>query len=207
MEKLASDLATPVPVRLTVCGLEIALSVMVRTPVRVPAAIGEKVTEIVHCEFVARMGGQLFVWAKSPVIVMLATFNGAPPEFVSVTVAAPLVVPTFCAARDKLAGVTEACGSPIPMPCRDTYCDPPAALSLIARTPAASPMTVGEKSTLNVQLAPGTRLEGQPLVTEKLPLTVTSEIWRGAPLGLLTVTTAGMLVVPTPCSPKESPAG
>ena len=38
----------PVPVRLAVCGLFLALSVMVRVPFRVPVAVGLKATLIVH---------------------------------------------------------------------------------------------------------------------------------------------------------------
>src|SRR5580700_10316684 len=39
---------TPVPVRLTDCGLPAALSAIVTAPVRVPAAVGVKVTVMVH---------------------------------------------------------------------------------------------------------------------------------------------------------------
>src|SRR2546427_11379364 len=40
--------AVPVPVRLTMCGLPAALSVMVIAPVRVPVAVGGKVTLMVQ---------------------------------------------------------------------------------------------------------------------------------------------------------------
>src|SRR5437762_10676783 len=41
-------LVEPVPLRVTVCGLLAAESVMVRVPLRVPAAVGVNVTVIVH---------------------------------------------------------------------------------------------------------------------------------------------------------------
>jgi len=39
---------TPIPVRLIICGLLLALSVIVTDPVSVPVVVGVKVTEIVH---------------------------------------------------------------------------------------------------------------------------------------------------------------
>ncbi len=44
-EKLTAG-AVPVPARLTICGLLLALSVMVTVPVRVPVAVGVNVTLI-----------------------------------------------------------------------------------------------------------------------------------------------------------------
>ena len=46
-ERLATA-AVPVPVRLTLCGLPVALSVRVTAAVRVPLAVGVKVTLIVQ---------------------------------------------------------------------------------------------------------------------------------------------------------------
>jgi len=61
--------AAPVPVRLTVCGLLLALSVMVTVPVRDPAAVGVKVTVNVQLAPAATLEVQVFVEAgiaKSP---------------------------------------------------------------------------------------------------------------------------------------------
>jgi hypothetical protein len=63
---------------------------------------------------------------------------------------------------------------------------------------------VGEKDILRAQLDPGARVTGQALVTVNASLAVTPEIRSGAPLGLLTVTVAGVLVVSTPCPPKSN---
>ena len=207
VETPATGLATPVPVKLTVCGLESALSVMVSNPARVPDAVGAKVTVIVHCEPAARPGTQVPVAAKSPLTVTLAMFIAAPPEFNSVTVPPALVVPTFCDAKLKLLGETEAAGSPIPMPWMGTFCEPPEALSPMVSTPLASPVAVGEKDMLRAQLDPGASVAGQSLATVNASLAVTPEIARGAPPGLLTVTVAGVALVPTPCPPNSNLGG
>jgi len=55
--------AAAVPVSATACGLEAALSVSVIAPVRVPEAVGVKVTEIVQLAFAARLAPQVFVCA------------------------------------------------------------------------------------------------------------------------------------------------
>ena len=80
---------TPMPVKLMVCGLPLALSVTVKVPVRVPVAAGRKVTLIVHWAPAASELLQLLVWAKSPlsapVMAMLLIESGALPEFERVT--------------------------------------------------------------------------------------------------------------------------
>ena len=92
---------TPVPVRLAVCGLPLALSVTVKVPERVPLAAGVNVTLMVQLELAASVegvSGQLFVWPKSPGFVppraMLLMVSGAVPVFESVTVCSALVVLT-----------------------------------------------------------------------------------------------------------------
>jgi len=65
----------PVPVRVTDCGLPVALSETETAPVRVPAAVGLKVTLMVQLAPFACDVPQLFVCEKSPafapVIVIL----------------------------------------------------------------------------------------------------------------------------------------
>jgi hypothetical protein len=88
----------PVPVSVTVCGLPVALSVIVSVPVRVPPAVGVKVTLIVQLAPAATVDPQVLVSAKSllfvPVIVILVMLTGVSSVLVSVTVCAALVVPT-----------------------------------------------------------------------------------------------------------------
>ena len=55
--------ATPVPVRLTICGLPAALSEMLTDAVRVPAAVGVNLTLIMQLLFVATELPQVLVSA------------------------------------------------------------------------------------------------------------------------------------------------
>jgi len=61
--------AVPVPVRLAVWGLPLALSVRVMAALRVPVAAGVKVTLIVQLVPAATLDPQLLVCAKSPGLV------------------------------------------------------------------------------------------------------------------------------------------
>ncbi len=90
---------TPVPLKGMLCGLLGALSVTVTLPLRLPLAPGVNVTLIVHVPPGARAAVQVLVCAKSealvPLTAMLLIVNEADPLFVTVTVCAVLVVPTF----------------------------------------------------------------------------------------------------------------
>jgi hypothetical protein len=94
--------AVPVPVRATVCGLPLALSVIEREAVSLPLMVGLKVTEMVQlvpAAIVAELPPfrHESVSAKSPALVpvspMLLMLRSALPLFVKVTVWAALVVP------------------------------------------------------------------------------------------------------------------
>ena len=87
--------AEPVPVREMMCGLPVALSVMVMAPVLVPVAVGVNVTLMVQLAPAATGVPQVVVWAKSPLGTILVMFSNAVPVFVSVTVRAALVVFTI----------------------------------------------------------------------------------------------------------------
>ncbi len=54
---------TPVPVRLTVRGVLLSLLTILMEPVRVPIAVGVKVTRIAQLLLAATLLPQLFVWA------------------------------------------------------------------------------------------------------------------------------------------------
>ena len=60
--------AAPVPVSPAVCGLFVALSVTASDAVRLPVAVGVKVTLMVQLAPAARLVPQLFVWPKSPLL-------------------------------------------------------------------------------------------------------------------------------------------
>jgi hypothetical protein len=84
-ERLTTGATTPVPVRLTVWVAGLALSVMVRTPVLVPVAVGLKVTLRVQLVLAARLEPQVLVWEKSPLAVMLVMLRVALPVLLRVT--------------------------------------------------------------------------------------------------------------------------
>ena len=87
--------ATPVPVRLTVCGLPVALSVTVMVPGWLPVAVGVKVTVMVQLAPAATDVPQVLVWAYCALAAMLVMVSAPVPPLVSVTVCAALVVFTF----------------------------------------------------------------------------------------------------------------
>ena len=104
----------PVPERLTVCGLPLALSVMLTEAVRLPLAAGVKVTLMVQLAPPATEPPQVLVCAKSlalaPVSAMLVMFSVVPPLFVSVAAWALLVLPSAWLANVMLGGDKFAVG-------------------------------------------------------------------------------------------------
>ena len=92
--KLTLD-AAPVPVRLTVWGLPVALSVTVIVPGRLPTAVGVKVTLMEQLAPAAREAPQVLVWEYGALATMVVMFRAAVPELVSVTDCAALLVFRF----------------------------------------------------------------------------------------------------------------
>jgi hypothetical protein len=83
--RLAAGVAAmPVPPRLTVCGLPVALSVMEIVPVSAPSAVGVNVTLMAQFAPAARLEPQLLVCAKLALAEMLVMLKLAVPPFVSV---------------------------------------------------------------------------------------------------------------------------
>ena len=101
----------PVPETLTVCGLFPASSVIASVAVRVPLALGVKVTLMVQLPPDATLLPQVFVCPKSPafapVKAMLPMFSVTLESLVSVTACGALVVPMDCEAKVRLVGETE----------------------------------------------------------------------------------------------------
>ena len=114
-KRLATGSPPPVPLKLTVWGLLIALSVMASDAPRDPVAAGVNVTLIVQLAPAATLLPQVFVWAKSPgfgpPMAMLEMFREALPMFESVTVCGELVVPVFCWLKVRLAGDNDTAGA------------------------------------------------------------------------------------------------
>ena len=84
------DVEAPVPVRVAVCGLPVALSVTATAAARVPDAAGTNVTLIVQLAPAATDVPQVLLWAKSPLLVpvtaTLVMLNAALPVLDSVNV-------------------------------------------------------------------------------------------------------------------------
>ena len=90
--------AAPVPVRLTIWGLPVALSVIVSEAARLPVAEGVKVTLKVQWLPVASEVAQVLVGTKSlalvPVTATLVRLRAASPVLFKVTLCASLTTPT-----------------------------------------------------------------------------------------------------------------
>jgi hypothetical protein len=97
---------TPVPLRAIVCGLSLALSLMVNVPLYAPVAVGLKVTEIVHFAPAETEPLQLLVSAKFALATMLVIDSATLPVLVSVTFLVALVDPN--ATFPKLTVVGES---------------------------------------------------------------------------------------------------
>ena len=106
--------AVAVPLKLTVCGLLLALSVTVRVPVTVPALAEVNVTLTVQLAPAARLAPQVLVWAKLALgeAAMLEMLSEAVPELVTVTVCAALVTPTGVE-KVRLEGERATAGVPV----------------------------------------------------------------------------------------------
>jgi len=151
--------ATPVPFKLTVCGLPVALSVKASVAMRDPIAVGAKLTLRVHLAPAATLEPQVFVCEKSlgsaPPIAMLEMLSEALPVFVSVTVCTGAVAAMFSwpnarFAEERLIVVAGV----IPVPLKLTVCGLPFALSTTAREALLEPAAEGVNVTMSVQLPP-----------------------------------------------------
>jgi len=174
--------AAPVPERLTVCGLPLALSVMLTEAVRLPLAEGLNVTLIVQLLPAATELPHVLVWAKSlaltPVSARLVMFSVVPPLFVSVTAWALLVVPRAWLANVMLGGDKFAVGCATPVPDSEMLMVGfHQALVMIDMAPVTLPPTAGANSTLKVAFWRAFRVRGNtsPLTLKPAPVTVACE--------------------------------
>src|SRR5215813_708324 len=112
----------PVPVRAIVCELPGCASLLiVRPPLRVPAAFGVKTTFTTQLAPGATLDPQLFDCEKSPDTEMELMFNTILPLLLIVRVEGALAVPILVAAKVRLEGDTTAPEAP-PVPLRDATC-------------------------------------------------------------------------------------
>ena len=144
----------PIPTKSTTCsGLLYALSVIAMPPSRDQAAVGLKVTVIVHDDPAATVPEvQLLVCEKSPLTSMSLTVKLAVPVLLTVTDCVALLFPTSTPVKLRLAGDSVTAGA-TPVPLNATLCGLPAALSVMLTVDVRLPVCVGVKVTLMVQLA------------------------------------------------------
>lgn len=137
-----------------------ALSLMVTVPLRVPVAVGVKVTVSEQLAPAAKVplvlpaAMQVLLCAKSvTVLAMPEIFKVALPLLLSVTLCDTLVVPTAWEAKFRLAGERLATG-PIPVPVTRIICGLPPPLSFTFSVELTVPAFIGANPMLMVQLAP-----------------------------------------------------
>lgn len=197
-----AEAAAPVPDRLVLCGLPLALDVTDKEPVRLPEVVGVNVTLILQLEPALKLEPQLLVWAKSPVAAMPEILRAPVPPFDNVTTCAELVVLTAWLPKVKLLCDRLAAGTPTPVPDSATECQGWLKISELVpsmvNVPLREPVAVGVNVTLMVQLAPTAKDAGQLLVWEKSPLALmVTPVTADKPTALLNVIVLAALVVPT----------
>jgi hypothetical protein len=188
VSEVVVGLVTPIAVKLIVCGLSGALSVIVTCPVRVPTTAGVKVTEMLQLPPAGMDVPQLLVSAKSPLLAPLTLMDemaSVPlPVLVRVETCVVLVVPTVWLPKLRIRGeiVTTA---PTPTPESGTVWGLPGAFSLTLADPLREPDAFGVNVTVIVQVAPAVRLEPQLFCCEKSlefgPVTAIEEICSHPP--------------------------
>ena len=128
--------------------------------------------------------------------------TGVVPTFVNVTDLAALVVPTAAVPKFSEAGERESC---VPVPVRVTVCGLFAASSLKVNVPLPTPITVGMKVTLTVQLASAVTVVPQVLLLmAKSPLMVILLIFSVLVPVFVSLTTFAALLVLSTLLPNAS---
>jgi hypothetical protein len=95
-----------------------------------------------------------------------------------------------------------------PVPVSDTAALAEAVLLVMVRLPVFAPEAAGANTTPTVQLAPAPSVGAHVLFTMLNPVVVANaRLLRPNAVGLVTVTTIALLLVPTPTSPKLKVAG
>jgi hypothetical protein len=155
-------ITVPVPVRATVCGLLVALSVTVNVPVNAPLLVGANETSMVQVAPAVKLVGQLLVWLKGAVAAMLEIVTAEVPALVSVASCEVLVVPTVWVVKVIVAGEMET-ELLLAMPVRETLCGLLRAPSVIANVALRVPDPVAVIVTPITQEAPKAREEVQVL--------------------------------------------
>ena len=142
-EDRATEKSSPIPLSGTVCGLLIALSVIVRTPFLWPLVVGSKNTPMEQFAPGAMGLPQELSGAKSlGLAATLVTVTTESPVLVNVTVCGRPDVPTYWLGKATIDGDTLTPVTPVPV--KGTACWPPVALSVTTIEAFATPNPVGE---------------------------------------------------------------
>jgi hypothetical protein len=119
IERAVTVKSGSVPLRATICGLPVALSITEREALRGPRPVGAKVTLIWQLAPAASEGADahVLVWLKSPAFVpameMPEIVSAAGPALVSSTDCGELVVPVACGPNVREFGAKLAAVAPI----------------------------------------------------------------------------------------------
>ena len=208
----------PFPVKLMICVVGVALSVIVMVAVRLPVAVGVNVAATLQLALATRvltvrqsvpLDG--VASAKSPAFVpprrMLEILSVAFPVFVKVTTCCPLVWPVSKLPNAIVVALKPAAGC-IAVPFKVTVCGlfgseseivrvavrlvPPVEPGLKITFTTQVPVVAGKLKPLVHELAPREKSPAFVPVIAGVPETVTA-----ADVGLLSVTACGALEVPT----------
>jgi hypothetical protein len=205
--------ATPVPVRVAVCGLVTELSVTTNSAVRVPAAVGAKLIvtgQDAPAANVAGATGQVLVCEKSPVvwIEVIDKDTGCGCMFAICIVLVPLVAPILI--EPKLSDPGDSTTGDVPFPLRFAVVGDPNASFMTVRVPEFAPRADGAKTTLIEQVPPAANVPGdigQVFVWLKFPLAVIDPMDRGMFCPFLRAMVFGALELPKVILPNERLAG
>jgi hypothetical protein len=146
------------------------------------------------------------VWLKSPLAPSEEMMSAVFPLFVRVTGCAALEVPTSCEPKVSDEGENAATAAR-PVPLKLTGAGGVLLLLDSDNDPVRLPRAAGLKTTLIVQLVPGSRDAAQLLLWLKSPLTVMLLIKRGAVPVLLSVTVWAALALFSDCEAKTREVG
>ena len=185
------------PLSETCCGLVGSEFVTRKVAVRVPPAVGVKVTLIVQPAPAAKVEPQVVVRAKSPAFVpvkeVTIEVRLVVPMLLRVTTWAELVVPATWSLKVKPVGLRV---TPVPV------CGLPEALSVMESEAVREPIALGLNVMLKVQLSPTARVAPQVVVRVKsaalVPVTLVLLMVILAVPVLVSVTVLALLVVLSP---------
>jgi len=160
-----------------------------------------KVTLISQPAPAATEPGQVLVWAKSPLAVIVRGVRAPAPVLLSTSFCGGLEGETACPGKLRLVAERLTTGAR-PTPLRLTVWGLLRALSVSVSTPARSPAAVGVKVTLIVQPAPAATEPPQVLVWAKSPPVPMVRGVRAPFPVLVSVSVCGGLEIDTVCAGK-----